>query len=384
MGMMVDFHAIASRYVLAFGLVYTVAAILGKIAGCGLPALFLNFNFRGALRVGLGMAPRGEVALIIAGIGLSSGVLQQDVLGVVVLMVFITMLVAPGLLSASLRSEKTGVRKERHIEKRQRYIVFNMPTPETADLVLRKIISAFYEEGFYVQRIDTGKRDRLYQIRKDKTFVVLNASSESLQFDCQEADVVYIHTLVYEILVELENTMKDLKRLTDRKAMGKNIFKEGNGKVVSTQGFLKHIHPNALKFDLEGNTKSEIIEDLLNLLVTSAQIKKEDYDEVLRKILEREVTMSTGMEHGIAMPHAKVNSVRKLVCAVGIKKVGIDFGSIDGVLSKIFVMILSPRDAAGPHIRFMADMSQLLMDKARREKLLLCKNNTELYNAIVS
>ena len=76
MGMMVNVRAILSAPVLIFGSVYTLTAIVSKIAGCGGSALLVGFNWKGALRIGAGMVPRGEVALIIAGIGLSSGVLN--------------------------------------------------------------------------------------------------------------------------------------------------------------------------------------------------------------------------------------------------------------------------------------------------------------------
>ena len=71
-----------------------------------------------------------------------------------------------------------------------------------------------------------------------------------------------------------------------------------------------------------------------------------------------------------------------MVCAVGLKKKGMDFESLDGELSKIFVMILSPRGAAGPHIRFMADISQLLMDERRRARLISAKSSEKFFQIL--
>ena len=67
MGMMVNVGEMLNREVLLFGAIYTVIAILAKVLGCGLPAMMMGFNVKGALRIGCGMIPRGEVALIIAG-----------------------------------------------------------------------------------------------------------------------------------------------------------------------------------------------------------------------------------------------------------------------------------------------------------------------------
>lgn len=68
-----------------------------------MPALLVGFNRRGATRIALGMLPRGEVALIIAGIGLTSGVIGQDIFGVVIVMTVVTTVVAPVFLIPAFR-----------------------------------------------------------------------------------------------------------------------------------------------------------------------------------------------------------------------------------------------------------------------------------------
>ena len=68
-----------------------------------MPALFVGFNRRGATRIALGMLPRGEVALIIAGIGLTSGVIGKDIFGVAIVMTIFTTVLAPVLLIRAFR-----------------------------------------------------------------------------------------------------------------------------------------------------------------------------------------------------------------------------------------------------------------------------------------
>ena len=108
MGMLVDVSAIGA--VLGFGIALTVLAIISKVVGSGAPALAAGFNMRGAWRVGLGMLPRGEVALIIAGIGLSREVINHDLFGVAILMTIVTTLIAPILLVPAFRSGQSGRR----------------------------------------------------------------------------------------------------------------------------------------------------------------------------------------------------------------------------------------------------------------------------------
>ena len=108
MGMLVDLTTIGD--VLVFGLVISLFATIGKVGGSGLPALAAGFNRMGAWRIGVGMLPRGEVALIMAGIGISRGILGPDLYGVAILMTIITTAVAPPVLAISFRSETSGVR----------------------------------------------------------------------------------------------------------------------------------------------------------------------------------------------------------------------------------------------------------------------------------
>jgi Kef-type K+ transport system membrane component KefB len=112
LGMLVNVWAMfASWQVVLFGLTVTAAAIVGKLIGCGAAALPGGFNLRGAYRIGLGMLPRGEVALIVAGIGLSSGMVGQVVFGVSIMMTLITTVVAPILLVPAFARGGPGRRR---------------------------------------------------------------------------------------------------------------------------------------------------------------------------------------------------------------------------------------------------------------------------------
>ena len=107
-GMQVDFTAFGAgetslASAIIFAVVLTIFAVISKLLGAGLPALLVGFNRIGATRVALGMLPRGEVALIIAGIGLTSGVIDQDIFGVAIVMTVVTTVVAPVFLIAAFK-----------------------------------------------------------------------------------------------------------------------------------------------------------------------------------------------------------------------------------------------------------------------------------------
>ncbi len=108
MGMLVDVGAMGGTIV--FSLILTALAIVSKVVGSGLPALGVGFTRAGSLRVGIGMLPRGEVALIIAGIGLARGVIGTDLFGVSILMTVVTTFLAAILLVPSFARGGPGRR----------------------------------------------------------------------------------------------------------------------------------------------------------------------------------------------------------------------------------------------------------------------------------
>lgn len=99
-GVMVDLKA--SYSMLWFGIILTMAAILGKVIGCGLMAKLIGFRNAESVVIGLGMSPRGEVGLIIALIALQNGIIGEAVYAQAVLMCILTLIIPPLLLKRQL------------------------------------------------------------------------------------------------------------------------------------------------------------------------------------------------------------------------------------------------------------------------------------------
>ena len=94
LGILADFHALTPE-VVVFLIALTIVAIITKVIGCGIPAKLSGLCTKDALIVGFGMAPRGEVAMIVALIGLETGIIGQDVYVTLVLMSLLTTLITP-------------------------------------------------------------------------------------------------------------------------------------------------------------------------------------------------------------------------------------------------------------------------------------------------
>ena len=105
-GAQVDFRTV-NLDVLMLSAIVIAIAIATKLFGCGLPAILFLKNKAAGMRVGIGMISRGEVGLIVAGVGLSSGVLTGDVYTTIVLMVAVTTIITPIWLKMDYRREIT-------------------------------------------------------------------------------------------------------------------------------------------------------------------------------------------------------------------------------------------------------------------------------------
>ena len=151
--------------------------------------------------------------------------------------------------------------------------------------------------------------------------------------------------------------------------------------MVFSMNLKKVMTTDVISLNIGGKTKEEVIKNLLDILVKTGKIK--DPAKALEAILERERKMSTGMQNGIAIPHAKTDTVDQLIACIGISKNGIDFNSLDGAASSIFIMTLSPTDKTGPHIQFLAEIGRLLQDEEAREKVLNAKTPGEVLDIFV-
>ncbi|MFH1847166.1 MAG: PTS sugar transporter subunit IIA [Candidatus Omnitrophota bacterium] len=140
----------------------------------------------------------------------------------------------------------------------------------------------------------------------------------------------------------------------------------------------------AITIDLEHLTKKEILGDLVDLLVLSGGIKKNEKADILKKLVERENLGSTGIGKGVAIPHAKCPKVKKMTAAFGISKKGIDFKSLDGEVTYIFFLLIAPGETPGPHLKALAKISRLLDDKFIRDRLRASKTPQEILEIITN
>lgn len=130
-----------------------------------------------------------------------------------------------------------------------------------------------------------------------------------------------------------------------------------------------------IKVPLESKSKDDIITEMVDIISFSNPLI--DKKTVLKSVLDREKTMSTGIGKGIAIPHAKSNGVTEITTALGIVPDGIDFDALDSQPVFLIFLIAAPDGPAGPHLHCLSMISRLLNHDGYREKLLKCTSAKE-------
>ncbi len=136
------------------------------------------------------------------------------------------------------------------------------------------------------------------------------------------------------------------------------------------------ISPEVVKVPLDAGSKEEVLRELVHLLKEAGKII--DVAGALQSLNKREQMGSTGLESGIAVPHAKTDGVNRLTMAIGVSWDGIEFDSLDGNPSRLFFLMLAPPDQTGPHLEALAEIARLARSKEFCSALMRAPSSEEV------
>jgi PTS system nitrogen regulatory IIA component len=154
------------------------------------------------------------------------------------------------------------------------------------------------------------------------------------------------------------------------------------GFTILDMDLMKILSTESVALHLKGTSKEEIIDELIDVAMRQGKVK--DREIAKASVMERERRMSTGMKHGIAIPHGKTQAVAELVACVGVSDAEVDFDALDRKGCKIFIMTLSPPEKAGPHLQFLAEVSMLFRSEEKRQAILSAASEEELLKVLKS
>jgi len=140
------------------------------------------------------------------------------------------------------------------------------------------------------------------------------------------------------------------------------------------------IQPGSVRVPLVATSKQDAIFELVDVLADQAGIAARQ--ELKDAVWQRELTRTTGIGYGIAIPHGKCRGCERLSMAVGRLSTPIDFKSIDGKPVELIVLLASPPDQTGPHIQALARISRIMTDDRARAQIKQAPSSKALYEIL--
>lgn len=142
------------------------------------------------------------------------------------------------------------------------------------------------------------------------------------------------------------------------------------------------LRQDAIVAHLAANDKKGAIHELVRRLVATGALPARDETPILNALMAREQLSSTGIGDGIALPHGKGGSLRKIVAAVGISESGIDFDAVDGQPVHLVFLLVAPPDSAGPHLMALSRISKIVKDRQVRDALRSARDEQQVYRIL--
>ncbi len=382
MGMMVDVTQFMNPAVLVAGLIYTLVAVVSKIVGCGLPTLLFGFTPMGALRVGLGMVPRGEVALIIAGIAAAAG--HTEVLGVAVLMTLLTTLVSPPLLVLAFSAKARGHKKETEQDSIPT-ATYHFPNHAVTNTMTARIIRTLANEGFFTHQIDPTAG--LYQARRSDMILNIQCGDTTITFAAKPDAIPFVRIVMKETIAEFEDILEALRKPIKEDAhialedtISTDVDEKSRARVAVLN---RYVQEKAIIHRLKSTTRDEIIHELTMRL---HEIGSLNYPQLVEaEVLHREQIMQTGVGSGVACPHTRTDAVKQLTCAIGITEAPVQFSDEEeGKDCRIIILTLTPDAPGTPYMTFITAILTSLRSERRRAAILEAPSAADIKKALTS
>jgi Kef-type K+ transport system membrane component KefB/mannitol/fructose-specific phosphotransferase system IIA component (Ntr-type) len=374
-GMQVNLSLLTNTAMAVGMAVFVAGVVLAKAAGSALPAALAELNGVGCLRVGLASLPRGEISLAVLAAVIGMSVLPPGVLFAVVLLVFASCLGGPLVAGYAFAGGGNGTRKN-FVMPESVKTVFQFPSHQAAMLMINRAVEIFEDDGFYAHRLN--RHHVLYRISRESQVIHLQGVDGEVTFECSERERPLINTVMLELSSGVEQSLRELQKPLDDVLLRKNMQSAASGSAASTM-LKNRFAVEALKPQLLATTKQGAISELVSLLYENGLVM--DREHAVQAVLAREQSLSTGLEFGLAIPHARTDAVTRLVCAVGLKKEGLDFDSADGKPVRIVALVLAPDNAATPQLQLIAQLCRLLNEQGRAA-LLDCETSEDMFGVL--
>lgn len=131
-----------------------------------------------------------------------------------------------------------------------------------------------------------------------------------------------------------------------------------------------------------GGVKERVIRELVGGLHTAGHFAGADLEDITKAVLRREQLGTTGIGKGIAIPHSRHASVGGLVGNLGLSAPGLPFDSLDGEPVGVFVLLVSPQDQPGLHLRALEAVVRTMRNDEFVAQLRACTTRDEVWRLL--
>jgi PTS system nitrogen regulatory IIA component len=139
---------------------------------------------------------------------------------------------------------------------------------------------------------------------------------------------------------------------------------------------------DSISANLTHTNKDGVIREMVDNLRQAGFFPGSEPEDIVKQIMKREGLGSTGIGRGVAIPHTKHTSVDKLVGTVAVSKAGVAFESLDGEPVHVLVMLISPQDRPGDHLRALENVSRSLKVDAFVHQLRAAQSREEIWTLL--
>lgn len=133
--------------------------------------------------------------------------------------------------------------------------------------------------------------------------------------------------------------------------------------------------------DLKSFDKESVLEELSNFLKDRGEIPNKE--NLLLSLIEREKLGSTGIGENVAIPHAKIRDIDKIITVFARSQIGVEFESLDQKPVNFIYLILAPENSTGQHLKALARISRLFKNPSLRESVLRANEIDQIYSILV-
>jgi nitrogen PTS system EIIA component len=137
--------------------------------------------------------------------------------------------------------------------------------------------------------------------------------------------------------------------------------------------------PQRIRVPLAAADKASVLRELVDVV---AQGSPSSADDLLQAVEERERVLSTGIGHGVAIPHGRSGRLTDLRVSAGVARQPIAFGSLDGDPVRLVFLIVAPESEAGAHVKALSRITRLVRQPLVRERLLGAATSEDFHRCL--